>query len=68
VAGERSGDDLLRGSLTESWRALDHFTDRLAAIRRLAGYLNDDPAPDSMPPWSRRRIWSIRWSGRRSHC
>lgn len=35
-------------SVTEGWRALDLFTDRLRATRRFATYLNDDPAPESI--------------------
>jgi tetratricopeptide (TPR) repeat protein len=48
VATDRSANDLLAGSLTEGWRALDFFTDRFAAIRRFAAYLNDDPAPNAV--------------------
>jgi tetratricopeptide (TPR) repeat protein len=48
VALDRSADNLLGGSLTEGWRALDYFTDRFAAVRRFAEYLNDDPAPASV--------------------
>jgi hypothetical protein len=40
--------DRLTGSLTEGWRALNHSTDRFAAIRRFASYLNDGPASNSV--------------------
>jgi tetratricopeptide (TPR) repeat protein len=41
-------DPGLRSSVTEGWVALDHFTDRHAAIRRFAEYLNEDPPPESV--------------------
>jgi hypothetical protein len=40
--------DRLSSSLTEGWRAFDHFSARCAAFRRFATYLNDDPAHDSV--------------------
>lgn len=33
----------LTESVTEGWFAVQHFTDRFAAIRRFAAYLNEDP-------------------------
>src|SRR3954469_21729046 len=41
--------DDLWGSDTasETWRALDYFTDCCATIRRFTAYLNDDPAPST---------------------
>jgi tetratricopeptide (TPR) repeat protein len=38
------GDD----TITEGWRALDLFTDRVDASRRFCAYLNDDPPPSSV--------------------
>lgn len=35
-------------SVTEGWRALELFTDRLRATRRFAAYLNEDPPPESI--------------------
>ena len=36
------------GSVTETWRALQHFTNRKKSIRHFAGYLNDDPATEKI--------------------
>src|SRR4051812_40380775 len=33
------------GTATETWQALDYFTDRHAAIRRFTAHLNDAAAP-----------------------
>lgn len=35
-------------TITEGWRALDLFTDRLEACRRFLSYVNDDPSPSSI--------------------
>lgn len=36
------------GSVTETRRALQHFTNRRTSIRHFAGYLNDDPATEKI--------------------
>ncbi|MGI8485124.1 MAG: tetratricopeptide repeat protein [Thermomicrobiales bacterium] len=35
-------------TMTEGWRALELFTDRVAARMRFCSYLNDDPSPSSV--------------------
>jgi hypothetical protein len=44
-------DDWDGGTITEGWRALALFTDRVQAGRRFLASLNDDPARVTVSEW-----------------